>query len=105
MQQRGTLFYNQLPKAEPVELEGTELKENIKNTDSKEIPPYVLVTEWENYFSYPTLNGLRALIFHAEKNGFDKVIRRLPRIAICIKAYYDWIEESHSIGRKITMHG
>ena len=37
------------------------------------------VTEWHNYHPWPTEAGLRHLIFNAEKNGFDKVVKRVGR--------------------------
>ncbi len=52
------------------------------------------VTKWNNYHDYPTIGALRALIFNAHKNGFDKVIRRVnSRILISENAYFEWVEE------------
>lgn len=95
-----------------------KIKEDCRMTDNKDIketvmaqaesesniPKYILVTEWNKYFSYPTIGGLRALIFHADKNGFDKVIRRIPRLMICVDAYYEWIEEVNRLNKKVKMH-
>ena len=55
------------------------------------------VTKWNNYYDYPTIGGLRALIFNAEKNGFNKVIRRIgSRVLINEQAFFEWVEEINS---------
>lgn len=39
-------------------------------------------------------NALRALIFNAHKNGFNKVIRRIGgRVLIKEDSFFDWVEE------------
>lgn len=59
-----------------------------------QIPRLILVTDWNKYFAYPTLGALRALIFNQEKNGFNKVVRRInSRVMIHVDAYYNWVEE------------
>ncbi|MCM1338580.1 MAG: hypothetical protein NC191_02785 [Muribaculaceae bacterium] len=50
---------------------------------------------------YPafTMGGLRALIFHADTNGFNKVIKRFSptgrrgKILIDVTAFFEWFEE------------
>ncbi len=52
---------------------------------------------------YPafTIGTLRALIFNADKNGFNKVIRRISptggrgRIFIKVTTFFEWIEEQN----------
>ena len=57
---------------------------------------YILLTDWNKYYSYPKLSTLRSLVFHAEHNGFKKVIRRInSRILIKVSAFFDWIEEQN----------
>ena len=68
--------------------------ENSKKTIGNE--KLVLVTDWNKYFSYPKLSTLRALVFKAETNGFDKVIRRInKRVLIKVDAFFDWVEEQN----------
>ena len=56
----------------------------------------VPVTEWKNYFSYPTLSLLRKLILNAETNGFKKVVRRIGRrIYIKVDAFFEWVDEQN----------
>jgi len=58
----------------------------------------ILVTDWNKYFDYPTLGGLRALIFNADTNGFNKVIRRIQsRVLINVEAYFKWVDEINNI--------
>lgn len=53
---------------------------------------------------YPTftLGALRALIFNADKNGFDKVIIRFSptgkrgRILINVEKFFQWLEEQNA---------
>ena len=61
------------------------------NTNKTRLIP---VTKWNDYYNYPTIGGLRALIFNADKNGFNKVIRRIgSRILLNEQAFFDWVEE------------
>lgn len=58
------------------------------------VPRLILVTDWNKHFDYPTIGGLRALIFNADTNGFNKVIRRIQsRVLINVEAYFNWVEE------------
>ena len=52
------------------------------------------VTKWNDYHIYPTVPGLRYLIFNGDTNGFNKVIRRVNgRVLIKESAYFAWVEE------------
>lgn len=54
----------------------------------------VPLTEWPNRHSWPSLGGLRHLVFNAGKNGFDAVIRRVAgRVLIDEAAFYAWADE------------
>ena len=66
----------------------------LKNYDN-----LIPVTKWNEYHMYPTIGALRALIFNAKKNGFDKVIRRIGgRVLIKEDAYFQWVEEQNGQG-------
>lgn len=59
------------------------------------------IPRWRDYYDYPTIGSLRALIFNANKNGFDKVIRRINgRVLIKESAFFDWVEEINKNGGK-----
>lgn len=47
-------------------------------------------------YSFITLGMLRKLIFHAEYNGFNKVIVRIGRrVLIDIDAFFEWLKEKN----------
>jgi len=51
------------------------------------------VTKWNDYYDYPSTNGLRNLIFHEHQNGFNKVVRRIGgRVLIKEDAFFEWVE-------------
>ena len=51
------------------------------------------VTEWPNYHAWPPLGGLRHLVFHAERNGFSKCVRRVGRrVLIDESAFFQWVD-------------
>lgn len=54
------------------------------------------LTEWPKHHSWPPIGGLRHLVFHANENGFDKVIRRAGRrVLIDEQAFFQWLEEQN----------
>ena len=62
---------------------------NSSSTDTRLIP----VTEWNKHYDWPTLGGLRHLIFFAKTNGFWKVIRRVGRrVLIDERAFFAWVD-------------
>ena len=51
------------------------------------------VTKWNEYHQWPPIGGLRHLIFFADQNGFNKVIRRCGRrVLIDEAAFFQWME-------------
>lgn len=49
------------------------------------------VNQWSENHPWPPKGGLRHLIFHADSNGFNKVIRRIGRrVLIDEAAFFDW---------------
>lgn len=54
---------------------------------------YLTVKQWVSEHKWPPIGGLRYLIFNAEANGFNKVIKRVGRrVLIDEKAFFDWID-------------
>ena len=52
------------------------------------------LTKWPEHYQWPTVGGLRHLVFWENKNGFKKVIRRVgKRILIDEKAFFEWVDE------------
>ena len=57
---------------------------------------YIPVPKWNDHHEWPPIGGLRHLIFNAEKNGFDAVIKRCGRrVLIDEAAFFLWIEEQN----------
>jgi hypothetical protein len=55
------------------------------------------VTKWNEHHQWPPIGGLRHLIFYAETNGFNKVIRRCGRrVLIDEQAFFKWMEEQNN---------
>lgn len=51
------------------------------------------VPQWNLHHTWPTLGGLRSLIFHADENGFRTVIRKVRgRILIDEQAFFTWVD-------------
>ena len=54
----------------------------------------ITVPDWGKHHSWPPEGGLRHLIFHAETNGFDAVVRRVGRrVLIDEAAFFDWVND------------
>jgi len=62
---------------------------------------YYTVKIFTQKFPFMTQSGLRYMIFHANKNGFDGVIRRIgSKVLINAQAFEQWLEENN--GRNIV---
>lgn len=62
------------------------------------VPKLVTIKQAVEEKIYPNEGGLRSLIFFANTNGFNKVIRRINRrIFIDVEAFYRWVEEQNNI--------
>ena len=60
------------------------------------------LTKWNEYHDGPKVGGLRALVFHADTNGFDKVIRRIGRrVLIDEEAFFLWVDEQNGAAKTI----
>ena len=52
------------------------------------------VSQWNERHPWPPKGGLRHLIFFAETNGFNKVIRRIGRrVLIDEEAFFEWAND------------
>ena len=53
------------------------------------------VPDWNTYYPWPSQGGLRHLIFYANTNGFDQVIRRIGRrVLIDEAAFHAWSQKA-----------
>lgn len=57
------------------------------------------IPQWNDLHPWPPQGGLRHLIFNAEKNGFNKVIKRVGRrVLIDEEAFFLWLDEINQNG-------
>jgi hypothetical protein len=53
---------------------------------------FIPLTEWGKYHSWPTIGGLRSMIFTSYTSGADYFIRRAGRrLLISEKAFFEWV--------------
>ena len=60
-------------------------------------PRLIPLTAWPKFHQWPPLGGLRHLVFNADKNGFDKVIRRCGRrVLLDETAFFAWVDAQNA---------
>lgn len=58
------------------------------------------LTDWPMHHPWPPLGGLRHLVFHAKKNGFNKVIVRIGgRVLIDETAFFEWVKSNEDFAK------
>lgn len=66
------------------------MPQNLQNP-TRYLPP----SDWSKHHPWPPIGGLRHLIFHAESNGFNKVIKRVGRrVLIDEQAFFEWVAQN-----------
>lgn len=66
-----------------------------ENECSKSNTKLYPVPDWPH--PWPPVGGFRHLIFHAETNGFNQVIKRVGRrVLIDETAFFRWVEENNA---------
>lgn len=59
---------------------------------------YIPATKWNDYHPWPSIGGLRFLIFNRRDNGFDKVIKKASgRILIDETAFFKWVKDKDEL--------
>ena len=67
------------------------------NNNMEKSPRYLTVNEWCKTYSWPPVGGLRHLIFHANSNGFNKVIVRCGRRVLLNEArFWEWLTNNNN---------
>ena len=70
------------------------LQEKVSQNPGGATTRLIPLTQWPKHHAWPPLGGLRHLVFHAQTNGFDRVIRKVHnRILIDEQAFFAWVEE------------
>jgi len=69
----------------------TDPPQHASASSSRKLIP---VRKWPLYHDWPSIGGLRHLIFNAQRNGFDRVVRRVGgRVLIDEAAFFTWVDE------------
>lgn len=59
-------------------------------------PDLIPVSEFNNFYAFPTQGALRQLIFYNTDNFVDKVVRRIgKRLYIKVSDFFEWVEETN----------
>ena len=54
------------------------------------------VSLWNKYHDWPSIAGLRYLIFNCDRNGFSTVIRRIGRrVLLSEPNFFEWVEQQN----------
>lgn len=54
------------------------------------------LTKWHEHHQWPPIGGLRHLVWFANTNGFNKVIRRVGRrVLIDEAAFFKWVDDQN----------
>ena len=68
-------------------------QESPKTSSRRLIP----AARWNDHHVWPPIGGLRHLIFHANSNGFKRVIRRVGgRVLIDEAEFFRWVDEQNN---------
>ncbi|HCU23927.1 MAG TPA: hypothetical protein DF383_02830 [Deltaproteobacteria bacterium] len=74
------------------------MQENPQESPQRRIIP---ITKWNQYHPWPPPGGLRHLVFHADKNGFNQCILRAGRrVLIDEQKFFSWLESQNSAPSK-----
>lgn len=74
----------------------TKQIEVAKNPPETRTTRLIPATKWPDLHQWPSIGGLRHLIFFAKTNGFDAVIRRAGRrVLIDEAAFFRWMEDQN----------
>lgn len=66
----------------------------MSNAPARLTPRLVPVSKWATIHGWPSEAALRYYIFHAETNGFDRVIKRVGRRVLIDEAnFFEWVDE------------
>ncbi len=57
-------------------------------------PELIPVSEFNNFYAYPTVGALRQLIFYNTDDFVDKVVRRIgKRLYVKVPAFFELVEQ------------
>lgn len=59
---------------------------------------FIPVSQWSDYYKWPTEPGFRYLIFNAKDNGFkemEAILRVKGRVLIDVDRFFEWVKEKN----------
>ena len=69
-------------------------KEIEKIETQKNSGGIIPVSEWNKFYSYPSVKSLRQMIFRKDQNGFTDVLRKINgRLYIAEEDFFKWVHE------------
>lgn len=64
--------------------------------EKERLTRYLPVSKWNKYHEWPSVSGLRNLIYIKHKNGFDKVVKKVGKTVLLDEAaFFEWIENQN----------
>ncbi len=68
----------------------------MSNESDKKERKLIPIVNWNKHHEWPPIGGLRHLIFYAEQNGFNEVIKRVGRrVLIDEDAFFEWVDSKN----------
>lgn len=59
------------------------------------------LVDWPKHHPWPPVGGLRYMVFHGNKTGFSKVIKKVGRrVLIDERKFFEFIEERNSVAQQ-----
>ena len=69
----------------------------MKKEQTEATTRLIPVTKWSEIHPWPSIGGLRHLIFNADSNGFNSVVKRAGRrVLIDEVAFFQWMEKNNA---------
>jgi len=60
----------------------------------EKLPNIIPVTNWNDHFEWPSIGGMRHLIFYADTNGFASAFKRVGRrVLVDVDRFWSIVEE------------
>lgn len=64
---------------------------------SKGVRKLIPIAKWPDHHEWPSVAGLRWMIFNKEKNGFTKaIVKSGRRVLIDEEKFFEWLDEQQA---------
>lgn len=78
-----------------------EVKSSMNRDDKVEVPKWIPLIMWPEYFPWPSISSLRFLVNNAYQKNFRDVFKKVNgRILIDSKAFWDWADKQDQSNRQ-----